>query len=74
MQRHDDGAGTADQARIWENLKSVGQGNDLGKRYIDTLKSQEDRLAQIAQQDRDAEADIAAKRKSAEDVARQINL
>jgi Domain of unknown function (DUF4139) len=65
---------TEDQARIRENLKSVGQGNDLGKRYIDSLKSQEDRLAQIAQQDRDAEADIAAKRKSAEDVARQINL
>jgi len=29
-----------------------GRGNDLGKRYIDSLKSQEDRLAQIAQQDR----------------------
>jgi hypothetical protein len=65
---------TEDQARIRENLKSVGPGNDLGKRYIDSLKGQEDRLAQIAQQDRDAEAEIAAKRKSAEDVARQINL
>jgi septal ring factor EnvC (AmiA/AmiB activator) len=63
-----------DQARIRENLKSVGQGNDLGKRYIDSLKSQEDRLAAIAREDRDLEADIATKRKNAEDVARQINL
>jgi hypothetical protein len=38
------------------------------------LKSQEERLMQIAQQDRDALADIAARRKSAEDVARQIKL
>jgi hypothetical protein len=65
---------TEDQARIRENLKSVGQGNDLGKRYIDSLKSQEDRLAAIAKQDRDLEADIATQRKNAEDVARQINL
>jgi hypothetical protein len=65
---------TEDQERIRENLKSVGPGNDLGKRYIDILKGQEDRLAVMAKQDRDAEADIAAKRKSAEDVARQINL
>jgi len=65
---------TEDQDRIRENLKSVGQGQDLGKRYVDILKGQEDRLAAIAKQDRDAEADIAAKRKNAEDVARQINL
>jgi hypothetical protein len=65
---------TEDQERIRENLKSVGPGNDLGKRYIDILKGQEDRLAVIAKQDRDTEADIAAKRKNAEDVARQINL
>jgi len=65
---------TEDQDRIRENLKSVGQGQDLGKRYIDILKGQEDRLAAIAKQDRDLEADIAAKRKNAEDVARQINL
>jgi hypothetical protein len=65
---------TEDQERIRENLKSVGPGNDLGKRYIDILKGQEDRLAVMAKQDRDAEADIAAKRKNAEDVARQINL
>jgi hypothetical protein len=41
---------------------------------FDSLKSQEDRPAQIARQGRNAEADIAAKRKGAEDVPRQINL
>jgi hypothetical protein len=63
-----------DQERIRRNLQSVGQGSDLGRRYVDTLKSQEDRLAEIARIGATLEADIAAKRQAAEDVARQLTL
>ncbi len=63
-----------DQTRIRSNLQSVGQGSDLGRRYLDTLKTQEDRLAEIAKQDGTLEADIAARSKAAEDVARQLTL
>lgn len=63
-----------DQTRIRSNLQSVGQGSDLGRRYLDTLKTQEDRLAEIAKQDSTLEADIAARSKAAEDVARQLTL
>jgi hypothetical protein len=63
-----------DQDRIRLNLQSVGQGSDLGRRYIDTLKSQEDRLAEIVRTDKALDADIAGKRVSAEEVARQLTL
>ena len=46
---------TQDQERLRENLKSVGQGSDLGRRYLDTLKGQEDRLAAIATEDESLE-------------------
>jgi hypothetical protein len=63
-----------DQDRIRRNLQSVGQGSDLGRRYIDTLKSQEDRLAEIDRSNARIEADIAAKRLAAEDLARRLVL
>jgi hypothetical protein len=63
-----------DQDRIRRNLASVGQGSDLGRRYLDTLKTQEDRLAEIDRIDRTIETDIAAKRRAAQDVARQLRL
>jgi hypothetical protein len=63
-----------DQDRIRRNLASVGQGSDLGRRYIDNLKVQEDRLAEIARNDSALEVDIAVKRQAAEDVARQLTL
>lgn len=63
-----------DQERIRRNLQSVGAGSDLGRRYLDTLKSQEDRLAEIARSDAALEGDIAAKRKSAEELARKLTL
>jgi Domain of unknown function (DUF4139) len=65
---------TEDQDRIRRNLQSVGAGSDLGRRYIDTLKSQEDQLAAIMRRDQTLEADIAAKCKSAEELARQLIL
>lgn len=63
-----------DQDRIRRNLQSVGAGSDLGRRYLDTLKSQEDRLADITRSDAALEDGLAAKRKSAEEVARQLAL
>lgn len=63
-----------DQDRIRRNLQSVGQGTDLGRRYLDTLKTQEDRLAEIVRIDGTLEAEIAAKRQSAEQLARQLTL
>ena len=63
-----------DQDRIRQNLQSVGQGSDLGRRYIDTLKTQEDRLAEIDRNNTRIEADIAAERLAAEDLARRLVL
>jgi hypothetical protein len=65
---------TDDQNRIRQNLQSVGQGSDLGRRYLDTLKSQEDRLAEINRIDATMENEIAAKRQSAEELARHLTL
>jgi len=65
---------TEDQDRIRRNLESVGQGSDLGRRYIDTLKTQEDRLAEISRTDGTLEGEIAAKRQSAEELARRLTL
>jgi hypothetical protein len=63
-----------DQNRIRQNLPSVGSGSDLGRRYLDTLKSQEDRLAEINRIDTMMESEIAAKRQSAEELARHLTL
>jgi hypothetical protein len=63
-----------DQGRIRQNLQSVGPGSDVGRRYLDTLKSQEDRLAEINRIDAAAENEIAAKRQSAEELARHLTL
>jgi hypothetical protein len=63
-----------DQARIRDNLTAVGQGSDLGRRYIDTLRTQEDRLAAIATADKALVSDMAAKRKVAEELAKNLSL
>jgi hypothetical protein len=65
---------TDDQNRIRQNLQSVGPASDLGRRYLDTLKSQEDRLAEINRVDTTLENEIAAKRRSAEELAQHLTL
>ncbi len=65
---------TQDQGRLRENLKSVGNSSDLGRRYLDTLKGQEDRLAAIATEDENLEKLIAAKEKAAQDLAQSLTL
>jgi hypothetical protein len=63
-----------DQDRIRRNLESAGQASDLGRRYLDMLKTQEDRLAEINRVDQALEKEIAARRQSAEQLARQLTL
>jgi hypothetical protein len=60
---------TEDQERIRSNLQSVGANSDLGRRYLNALKTQEDRLAEIARLDASLESEIAAQRQAAEEVA-----
>ena len=63
-----------DQERIRRNLQSVGQGSDLGRQYIETLKKQEERFAEIGRTEQSLDADIAAKRQAAEQLARQLSF
>jgi hypothetical protein len=63
-----------DQDRIRRNLASVGQGSDLGRQYIETLRKQEERLAQIATGEQSLDAEIAAKRAAADQLARQLTF
>jgi hypothetical protein len=63
-----------DQERIRKNLQSTGQSSDLGRRYLDTLRKQEDRLNAIADTDKGLQADIAARRKTAADMANALTL
>ena len=63
-----------DQERVRSNLQSVGQGSDLGRRYLATLKTQEDRLAEIGTLDAKLEKEIEARTRAAEDAVRQLTL
>ena len=63
-----------DQERIRRNLQSVGQTSDLGNQYVDILKKQEQRFAEIDRADRALEAEIAAKRLAAEQLARELKF
>lgn len=63
-----------DQDRIRRNLQSVGQGSDLGRRYMDTLKTQEDRLAEMTRIEAAIETDLASRRLAAEELARRLTL
>ena len=63
-----------DQDRIRRNLQSVGAASDLGRRYLDTLKTQEDRLAEIGRVDATLEKSLATQRRVAEEIANQLHL
>ncbi|MFN3746090.1 MAG: hypothetical protein ACK4TL_15420 [Hyphomicrobiaceae bacterium] len=63
-----------DQERIRRNLGSVGANSDLGRRYLEALKSQEERLAVIARSEQLLEAEIAARRNVAEEIAKGLSL
>jgi hypothetical protein len=63
-----------DQERIRRNLTSVGSGSDLGRRYLDTLKTQEERLSVISRSEQALDAEIAARRSVAEEIAKGLSL
>jgi hypothetical protein len=63
-----------DQDRIRRNLQSVGAGSDLGRRYLDTLKTQEDRIAEIGRLDSALEKAYVAQRQAAEGIVKQLRL
>lgn len=63
-----------DQERIRRNLSSVGANSDLGRRYLDSLKAQEERLGVIARSEQLLDAEIAARRNVAEEIARGLSL
>jgi hypothetical protein len=63
-----------DQERIRRNLGSVGANSDLGRRYLESLKQQEERLAVIARSEQLLEAEIAARRTVAEEIAKGLSL
>jgi hypothetical protein len=63
-----------DQERIRRNLTSVGSGSDLGRRYLDTLKTQEERLSVIGRSEQALDAEIAARRNVAEEIAKGLSL
>ncbi len=62
-----------DQARIRQNLGAVRQSSDLGRRYVDALRKQEDRLTEIAAADKVLESEMADKRKAAEELAKTLS-
>jgi hypothetical protein len=64
----------SDQERIRKNLTSIGQSSDLGRRYLDTLKAQEDRLAAIAAEEKKLDDDLTGKTKLAETIAQGLDL
>ncbi len=63
-----------DQERLRNNLQSVGQTSDLGQRYLATLKTQEDRLAEVAGTDAKLDKEIETKVKAADAAVRQLTL
>lgn len=63
-----------DQERIRRNLSSVGPTTDVGRRYIDMLQAQEQRLGEIARAEKEIETEIAARRRAAGELARALTL
>lgn len=62
------------QERIRKNLEATGQSSDLGRRYLDMLRKQEDRLGAIAESDKGLQAEINAKRRVAAEMAKALTL
>ena len=63
-----------DQERIRKNLASAGSSSDLGRRYLDTLRQQEDRLAELQKSETALDEAIAQKRRAAEEIARRLKF
>ena len=63
-----------DQDRIRRNIEAAGRGSDLGRRYLDTLRVQEDRLTAINTEVAKLDAEIAAKHEQAAQIGKTLTL
>jgi hypothetical protein len=63
-----------DQDRIRRNIEATGRGSDLGRRYLDTLRVQEDRLNAINTEVAKLDADVAAKHEQAAQIGKTLTL
>lgn len=63
-----------DQGRLRDNLKSVPAGGDLAKRYLDNLKSQEDRLDKLRVAEDDARQKLAQARAALADAIARLEI
>jgi hypothetical protein len=63
-----------DQDRIRKNLESVGQGSDIGRRYLDTLRTQEDRIDAVRKETAELDKQIAEKRQHAVEIVKRLSI
>lgn len=63
-----------DQERLRENLKSVPAGSDMAKRYLATLKTQEDRLDKIRTAEEDARQKLVAAKAALADAIAKLEI
>ncbi len=63
-----------DQDRIRRNIEATGKGSDLGRRYLDTLRVQEDRITAINAEVAKLDAEIAAKQEQAAQIGKTLTL
>lgn len=65
---------STDQERIRANLQAVGASSDLGRRYLDQMKTQENRLAELGKSDTALDELVAARQKAASDLIASLKL
>ncbi len=63
-----------DQDRLRQNLTSVPPGGDLAKRYLDTMKTQEDRIDQLRAAENDAKQKLAPARAALADAIVKLEI
>ncbi len=63
-----------DQERLRENLKSVPAGSDMAKRYLATLKTQEDRLDKVRATEEDARQKLTTAKAALADAIAKLEL
>ena len=63
-----------DQERLRENLKSVPAGSDMAKRYLATLKTQEDRLDKVRTAEEDARQKLSTAKAALSDAIAKLEL
>lgn len=64
----------ADQERIRANLQAVGANTDLGRRWVETLRTQENRLAELDRADRATADTVAERRRDAAKIVETLKL